>query len=451
MQQIPFAISSTVSRNKKANSEELINLYADNMTPTSKNQVTLIGTPGLKLLATLPTNPILGSHVFNQEFYVVTSTKLYKVNQFGGYAELGDVDFYDKVSIADNGKTMIMVQDKAYYYDNVSVQRITDPDYYPSSSVDFMDGYYVLVRDDTKQFFISRLYSIEFDGLDFASVEGSPDNLLGLLRDHEELWLFKERSTEIWYNSGAADFPFIKNSGAFIEIGCLDKNSIQKINNTVFWVGDDKIVYGALGSQPQRISTSGIEYELAKQSASISSFTYNEEGHYFYCLILPTKTLCFDTKTGLWHTRKSIDRRWIISGAENVYGSIFGYDEGSNIYRISLDYYDEEEVPITREAITAPLTRNVNRNTLYRYQLDMETGETKIIDNPEIYLQYSDDGAKTWSNLKRATIGTIGNYKTRAIWRRLGSFRDRTIKITIREAVPMHIIASFADIKPWRN
>jgi len=42
------------------------------------------------------------------------------------------------------------------------------------------------------------------DPLYFAAAEGSPDNLVTLIVDHREIWLFGTNSVEVWYDAGTA-------------------------------------------------------------------------------------------------------------------------------------------------------------------------------------------------------------------------------------------------------
>jgi hypothetical protein len=58
-------------------------------------------------------------------------------------------------------------------------------------------------------------------------------------------------------------------------------------------------------------------------------------------------------------------------------------------------------------------------------------------------LSLSDDGGHTWSNQEIwRSMGKIGQYRTRLRWDRLGSFYNRSIKITISDPVYRTIIAA---------
>jgi hypothetical protein len=63
--------------------------------------------------------------------------------------------------------------------------------------------------------------------------------------------------------------------------------------------------------------------------------------------------------------------------------------------------------------------------------------------DPQVMLRWSDDGGHTWSNEHWRSIGRIGEYGQRAIWRRLGmtmKLRDRVYELSGTDSVKMVII-----------
>jgi len=451
MQQIPFAISTTSARNIKANNETLINMYAEIMPPTAKSSVTLIGTPGANLFCDLDTSKIIGTHVFKSVLYAVTVDEVYSIDSNGDSTLIGSVDFAGKdyVSIANNGVEMLMVAGDAYYYDGItSIGEVTDPEYFQSSMVTYQDGYFILVRDGTSQFFISELYSVSFIGTDFASAEGSPDNLIGVRADHRQLWLFGEKSIEVWYNSGNPDFPFERIQGSFQQRGCLEARTIANMDNSIYWVGDDGIVYRANGYTPMRISTEAVEFEVSQtDSVDLDAFTYFEEGHTFYCLsINGSKTLVYDAKTQLWHTRTSVaTTKWLIYDIQNIYGKNIGSSNNGKLYDVSIDITTEDNVIINREAITSPISKGVDYFTLSQFEIDMETCISTINEDDELSIQITKDGGRTYSIPRTVSLGKVAKYKTRVAFRRLGRARNMSIKVKTRSKAPIRIISAQAS------
>jgi hypothetical protein len=64
---------------------------------------------------------------------------------------------------------------------------------------------------------------------------------------------------------------------------------------------------------------------------------------------------------------------------------------------------------------------------------------------PQAMLRWSNDGGSTWSREYWATIGQLGKYKNRAIWRRLGMARDRVFEVSVTD--PINAVIVSANLK----
>jgi hypothetical protein len=62
--------------------------------------------------------------------------------------------------------------------------------------------------------------------------------------------------------------------------------------------------------------------------------------------------------------------------------------------------------------------------------------------NPQAMLRWSSDGGSTWSREYWIPIGQQGKFKNRAIWRRLGSARDRIYEVVITDPVKAVIVSA---------
>jgi hypothetical protein len=64
-----------------------------------------------------------------------------------------------------------------------------------------------------------------------------------------------------------------------------------------------------------------------------------------------------------------------------------------------------------------------------------------------IRLSYSDDGGQNFSNWDDRTIGEQGQYQTRAVWTRLGSFENRVLKFRITTPRRCDILGAVAVLQ----
>jgi hypothetical protein len=84
------------------------------------------------------------------------------------------------------------------------------------------------------------------------------------------------------------------------------------------------------------------------------------------------------------------------------------------------------------------------------FQLDVEAGiglsEGQGVD-PQIMLQWSDDGGHTWSNEHWTSAGRQGQYQRRALWRRLGRTRDRVWRVVVSDPCRWVFLDAFMGVK----
>lgn len=438
-------------------------------TGKEREVASLILTPGLSLLATIGDGAHRASKMASDGFlYVVNKNKVYKVTSTWTYSQVATLSTNTgPVSIADSGKRLAIVDGsttgKFWTFATATESTIpfpTDIDFIPFNGchqVVFQDGYFIYLHKDTGQFFISGLVNsvvaddATIDPLDFSSADGNPDPIIACISDHRDLWMIGSKTIEVFYNSGAA-FPFERIQGAFIEHGGGAPFSVAKMNNTVYWLGqDDKgagIIFEAKGYQPQRISTHALESAIRTYGdvSGATAYTYQDGGHFYYAINFPTAktTWCFDSTTRLWHERvynsNGYEERHRAETHAFAYSKhIVGDYVNGNLYEMSNDYRKDDTIPIIRSRTAPHLSDGLKRVTHHDFQLDMETGVgldgIQQGDDPVVILQFSDDGGHSWSNEKWAKPGKIGQRKARCIWRRLGMSRDRVYKITMSDPV----------------
>ena len=454
--QIPLAANT--SEQDISGNELLINVFP-RKSSGGKYPFSLIGTPGLAYFSELPTFPVKGLHQNGERMFAVTPTKLYEVFKNGSFTELGDVNLIGHVVMEDNGTQLVMVDGlKGYYYDaNTSlVQEITADGFYPASSVTYQDGYFLFDRKGTGQFFVSNLLDVSFDPLDFATAEGQPDPLIRVLSDHREVFMFGTETIEVWYNSGAADFPFERNQGAFIEKGCGARYTVAKQNNTVYFVGSDLMVYQMTGYTPMRISTHAVEKTLKDTDLSSAfAYTYQEDGHLFYVLTIPSRNLtwCYDISTGSWHIRKSYQFGRHQSNNAVFFDSktLVGDFQNGRIYQLTSEYYTDDNEPIVRQFVLPTVNNGREFLTVDSLEFDMGTGVGLVSgqgNNPELRVYFSKDGGNQYSqNFKVGRIGKVGEYLTRAKVNRFGCARQFTFKIELSDPIPIDIGGAWIEAR----
>lgn len=458
MPQRQIPLTNNTAEGDISGQETLINVYPRRNTG-GKYPFNLIGSPGLAFFCELPTFPVLALHQNKGRAFAATPTKFYEVFKNGSYKELGNVNLSGRVSIEDNGTQVVMVDGKkGFYFDarTNEVKEITGDGFYPASTVTYQDGYFIFNRVGTGQFFISELLDVAFDPLDFATAEGQPDKLVGVLSDHREVFMFGTETIEVWYNSGASDFPFERNQGAFIEKGCAAAHSVAKQNNTVYFIGSDLMVYQLQGYTPIRISNHAVEQTLIDTDLSDAfAYVYQDEGHLFYTLTIPSKNLtwCYDISTGAWHIKQSYQFGRHLANNAIFFDSkvLVGDFQNGRIYQQANHVYTDDGQPIVREFVLPVVNNGREFLTVDSFELDMGTGIGVNFgqgDDPEARISFSKDSGRTYSqNFKVAKIGRLGDYSARAKVNRFGCARQFTFKVEISDPIPIDIGGAWVEVR----
>lgn len=465
MIRIPFLGGSSTGRSVTVNAARTVNLVPE-LDPEGKSPIALYGTPGLTRFADTTTGAGRGMHVADGRLFAAVGRTLYEIDSAGAATARGSLGTScGPVVFADNGKQLVAV-DGTYGYrvtlsDNTFFGLFSE-EWSKATHVAFHDGYFVLNESDTGKFVVSSLYDTDIDALDFATAEGSPDKLASLLVDHRELWLFGEDTTEVWYNSGAADFPFARLDGAFIEHGCAAPYSPAKADNAVFWLSRDRTGHGhvmrAQGYQPQIVSTRSVEHAIQGYGtiSDARGYTYQQGGHTFYVLTFPAAdaTWVYDVATQLWH-----ERMWWDGTEHRHRGECYAFAYGKplvldhsngKIYEFDLDSYTDDGAAIRSIRRTQHHQQLGARIFWAQLQVDMETGvglSSGQGSDPQAMLRWSDDGGRTWSSEHWRSFGKLGEYRARAIWRRLGQSRDRVYELTVTDPVKRVIVDAWADVE----
>jgi hypothetical protein len=509
----PILGSSYVARSVNAADSRMVNLFPEIVPEAGKEPAFLQRAPGLRRLVTVGTGPIRGLWTLKNFAYVVSGSTLFRVDTSWNVTSLGTIANTGPVSMSDNGtQIFIAANGPSYIYNTFTnvFQQITDIDFPGAVAVGYLDGYFVFNEPNSQKVWVtSLLEGTQVDPLDFASAEGSPDGLVSLIVSNREVWLFGTNSTEVWYNAGTADFPLQRIQGAFNEVGCAAAFSVAKMDNSVFWLGADArgrgIVYRTNGYQAVRISTHAVEWQI-QQYGNLSdaiAYTYQQDGHSFYVLIFPQAdtTWVYDIATGAWHERAGWDNGEFTrhrSNCQMAFNSevVVGDYQNGKLYAFDLDVYADDGgiQRWLRSWRALPTGTNTLRRTTHRaLQLDCETGvglnepppDTQVFETavqvgllaaesgalliteggddiavtdsplvtrlPQAMLRWSDDGGHTWSNEHWKSMGAIGQFGYRAIWRRLGmtlEIRDRVYEVSGTDPVKIAIMGAELAISP---
>lgn len=342
--------------------------------------------------------------------------------------------------------------------------RITDPGFLGAQRIAFIEGWLILNQPGTRTFYTTgpTPYQILFPGLFFALKDSSTDNLITLFENNRELWLVGERTSEVWFNAGGANFAFERIPGVGPQIGCAAVNSISRGGAQLVWLGRNEqgqnIVVCTNQYSFTRISNHAVEHAITSYPvvSDAIGYCYEEEGHLFYMLIFPTAdtTWCYDFVSQTWAKRLSWDT---VNGVYHRHRSncymdfgdvrLVGDYQTGQIHQMSRAYYTDAGAPLRALRRSPPIWERENRERVFHSQLQIEFTPGVGLQsgqgaNPQAMLRWSDDGGFRWSNEHWTSIGAAGATANRAMWRQLGRARDRVYEVVISDPVPRDIIGA---------
>lgn len=462
---VNFATQTYKTAATPLSAQRAVNCYAEAQPKDAKTQVALFGCPGIEEFASCGAGPVRGMHVMGGLLYVVSGQRLYSVSSLGVATDIGgDITGADIVSMDNNGSELVIVNGtNGYLYSTtLGFVLISDTDFNAANTTTFFDQRFLFDWKNTNKFFASDvLAGSSYTATAFASAESRPDNVLAVVLNKQVLLVCGAQSIEPWQNVGAANFPFERVPGAVIERGIISPHAICKSDNSVFLMGNDKIFYRMDGLNLTRVSTFPLEHEWEAHLdfTELFCFAYTWLGHKFVVVTFPFsgKTFEYDIATGLWHERESWDQnnrslgRWRI----NCFCSAYNYElMGDSISgKIGhLDHHTNTEFGNTVQMLAAspPIHSDRKRVFIPRFEMDIESGIGRASgqgQDPQVMLRYSKDGGQTWSDRQLwRSMGTVGAYKTRMRWLKLGQAREWVFEVTISDPVRRNVLAAHADI-----
>lgn len=385
------------------------------------------------------------------------------------------------------------------YSINFSVLPQNDGAFNGANTVDVMDNYIVYNNPTTQQWGSTDLSSPISPQASYSLKDGAPDDLVALIVDHREVYLLGEVSSEVWTDVGAVPFPFQRIPGTSTQHGIAAPFSLARLGNSFAYVSRNNRGQAQImqmnGYKPERISTHAVENSLTNKYVDDAiAWTYQLEGHEVYVVSFPTLELtwAYDIASGMWH-------KWLYTANDNTYQRhrgnccavfqgmvLVGDYENGCIYELDKKNYTDNGQKVRRLRRAPHLVTDFQRQYFDELQIQFQPGvgttglsqptgdiyvdspyiiypdaaftigpfQTYIIGqqaainntttttNPQAMLRWSNDGGSTWSKEYWVSIGKMGKYTNRAIWRRLGQARDRIFEVSITDPVNAVIVSA---------
>lgn len=431
---VPLPKQSNPQVERELGSERLVNGFAE---VTGESTYTVRSVPGWTEFCGIEDDSNCRGWIMAGDYlFAVFDSGTYKIDSAGSSTKIGYISGTGRVFMAVNAADpqqigVVTAEGRYYIIESDSIEPIDVSDIGLPNSIAWIAGYFVLGFPDGSFINTGINDGRSINGVDIAKAEGSPDGLVRLVTHALELWLFGTETIEVWALSAdppASGSPFYRVGGAVLPVGCGAAHSVAMADNSLFWVGDDGIVYRSVNYAPKRVSTHAVERAIRKDAdrASIIGNVKVMDGHTFYELSGISFTWVLNLATGLWAEEQSY--RSERSNADlfiTAWGkTLVATKVDGNIYELDFDSFSQNGQPLTFMMQTVPVGKE-KQALINGLEIDMVTGRAAASGstpetNPVLEVSWSDDGGARWTSPRQLSVGGIGQYVTRVRTLRCG-------------------------------
>ncbi len=479
--QFPFVGTSYLLPSPILDCQRSINLYPEAGTRGSKTVLGLTGRPGLATFG----DPSSGGQTIGHSLYAgagrlfaAIGTHVYEVKNDGtaltDYGTGLGATAYPTPMIA-NGTQLLICDPGQQKVFNVDPGGPVLTQVFSGIALEYLDGFYIsiavgasLAGSNPNQINASTNGDgTSWPGLSYVIRTGAADLTIQLAVLNGLLYIFGQKTIEVWYDAGNNVFPFARVANGQINIGCLAAASVVKFANTIMWLGSDQTGYGSVymmqGMNPVKVSNPAIDFMISFLASSANALIYSkgkgyqEDGHIFYELSLCNSSyqtvarLVYDLTMGLWHERAytTVNPTGFAS-VPNFGATIpnFVLDESSGkVFYQAITYPSDSAAVDIVYTRTAPHTGGQNQWYNYsRFTLDLDPQADGAAGTLAPILDWSNNGGKSFRSRNIAmaqTYDTDGAGESQRFFAmQTGRSRDRVFKVSITSHTDLVRIAN---------
>ena len=470
----------TKSTSPAITAQKRINCFVEVRQEQDKTAFALVGRPGLTQFVsatTLGANPSRGMWPVNTLsqplMFTVHNSILYSINNAGVSSIIGVIATTSgDVSMADDGKYLVLVDGSAGYWYNMqtpgALTKITDGNFTTTpKTVTWQDNYFIVNSGSSRQFQLSQISpSVDpavWPAVQIGFAQSAADSLQAVMADHSVLNVFGGNTSEFWQDNGSPDMPYGQIPGSSAEFGLASAFSLSKFDNSI--VGLFKNKMGAInvsrlqGFSLRKLSDSDMDKIFSQYATSdvgqAVGCAFMIGGHPIYLLNVDgTDTWAYDGLTNIWSEWQDTNGGRFLGQKFAAFQGMFllsDYSTGT-IYELDPNAYDDTGNTFGMEVWSKHIWNDDKYIGINQIQIDIESGSGTATGqgvNPVMDLQVSKDGGQSFYSVGFSSMGPIGNYTTRCIWRSLGAARDWVLKLRITDPIHRVVTGATADLTGW--
>lgn len=456
---IPLPTGSDADTAVDNTNSRLINAYAVKSPADARSPFYIEGAAGLLEQVDMGTGPIRAHKPWEGNLYVASGQRVYQVDTDFNSVEWGVISNGGNMPMAAGFDYILTVGESGelYLIDDDGVVVVNSP--FPVQDLRYFQGQFVFLRKDAPtpgEYFVNKITpdageKISFDLLDFANAETESDEAVALERKGDLLWIMGNKTTETFaFGSG---IPYTAVGGVFFDVGCGARDTVTKSKDNVYWLGSDLTIV----ENGQRISSLDVEKAINDADFLDGSygFTFKEYGNEFVAFTFGlSSTWVFDIQNRKWHERKTYQRNtWqATTGIRFADKQLVGDSLTGKLFELSPNVYDYDgnfRVCVIQFPYVHADGANIKMGPL-ELTINGGAGTSAILD-PQIMIEYSLDGGRTWSSEIWRSMGARGKFREPVCVNRLGRNQDIIFRLSVSDAVEFQLIKAFLGAKVGRR
>jgi len=455
---LQLGIQSNPGRHPAAGSARIYNCYMEPGGEEGTTQTPLYPVAGLTQWAAASSSGGVRAMLATANYlYVVRGRLLERFDSSGASTTIGGIPTDGPVFMARNRAEpepeIGIVSGGSYWRaTGTTLAENTDTDLPPTSSIDVLNGYFILPGFAGVWYISDVDDGSSIDPADFASAESLPDNIVRVATRETELVIFSSDSTEWWQDTGAA-FPFARVQTA--RIGCLAARSVANVDRSLMWVAADHTVRLMEGYGGRIVSHPAVQRDIADETdkSGIVATAWHEAGAWFYSISGTAWTWELNVATGKWHQRKSYGaERWKCAHVCHFAGLTIAGDRSTGaLYLMDRDTHTEGSDPLVMEVIAPAVKAFPNNVVVDRLALRVQTGTGLVPGStstaePAIMVAMSRDGGATFGTDRHLSLGTRGNRTKTVASHSWGQAESAVFRLTCSAAVARGFYEASIDV-----
>ena len=423
----------------------------------------LMPWPGRKAFSAGAGGEDRGMHVFQDLIYKVSGTTLFEIDSAGVQTSRGSIADTRFCTFADNGTTMMITNGNTPYSFTGTALTLETAITTNPRAVTYLNSQFILDGDDGL-FSTSDPSSTTFNALNVAEPESAPDPLTFPFAYNQILELFGTKTLEPWDNTGTGNPPFARIDGGIVEgVGCLSPYGATVTPNFMYFVSFDGVANRVSGFKAEPITPPAVSRLFQTYNLSTyKAFTITFDAQRFVVFAFDEATWVFSEQLNLlsddpskwWFELEDRGNKWPVTSYVNHFGKRLAAS-GGDVLELDFDTFTDDGNTIIRERVLAVIAgetfgdprRYLEMSKLY---LTLETGvglSTGQGDDPQIMVQASTDGGKTYGKETWISTGRLGEFNTDVEWSNQVQFKQLAIRLRMSDPIMWALYKASIDLR----